>query len=284
MAVLNPIKSALTAAGQWRWLQPLLNLPWLRAVLRRVPLLRLLVPDGWDRRHPYDAQHGTDTSGTVPLDQLAVSTAALEGAHLYGGSQPSIIRTLLRSLPGLESGAFRFIDLGCGKGRPLFVAAEFPFAEVIGVELSPVLARVAERNAERMRAANPALAPVTVVEGDATAYPFPSGPFVLFLYNPFGEALIAKVLAQVEAALKAEPRTIYVVYYNPVFGHCFDASPLLSRRFARTLPYAADELGYGPDQADPIVIWQPGDGRPLPGTEARIVITTPEMRSELVPA
>jgi hypothetical protein len=62
--------------------------------------------------------------------------------------------------------------------------------------------------------------------------------------------------------LRAAERIIYVVYYNPVAAECFDAAPLLSRWFARMLPYAADELGYGPDEEDPVIIWQGGAAIP----------------------
>ena len=280
MSIKSRMRSAIGAVGQSVWLAPLIEPPSVRRVLEKLPGGKSLYPTGWNRIHPYDRLNGTDTSGTVPLEDFSVDAAALEGAHLYGGSQPGVLREILKTLPALE--ACLFLDLGCGKGRPLFVAAEFPFREIIGVELSPPLAAIASRNADIMARRYADRARVRIVTGDATAFPLPAGDFVLFLYNPFGKALIEKVVASVEAALSAERRRIYVVYYNPVFGDCFDASKRLSRRFARTLPYAAEELGYGPDRADPVVIWEPGDGRPQPGTAARIEITIPEMRSELV--
>ena len=115
---------------------------------------------------------------------------------------------------------------------------------------------------------------------------FPGGNLVLFLYNPFDEEVMAKVAENVNAALANAQRTIYVVYYNPVAGHCFDASPVLRRRFAGTLPYAADELGYGPDTDDPVVVWQGGTGGLAPidtRANARIEITKPRVRVRLVP-
>jgi hypothetical protein len=51
------------------------------------------------------------------------------------------------------------------------------------------------------------------------------------------------------------------------------ASTQLTRRFARMLPYAANERGYGPDLEDPIVIWQGGVAPPPSGpADARIVV------------
>jgi hypothetical protein len=34
---------------------------------------------------------------------------------------------------------------------------------------------------------------------------------------------------RVEAALRTEPHSIYIVYYNPTAAHCFDASSLFDR-------------------------------------------------------
>ncbi len=63
--------------------------------------------------------------------------------NLYIGSQPSIMRRALSALGPVER--YDFLDLGCGKGRALIVAAEFPFRAITGVELSPALAAIARR-------------------------------------------------------------------------------------------------------------------------------------------
>ena len=91
------------------------------------------------------------------------------------------------------------------------------------------------------------------------------------MYHPFGAELVAKVIQTVEAALAKERRSIFIIYYNPVAGHVFDASRQLMRRFARMLPYAAEERGYGPDLEDPVVIWQGGTA-PLPTEPANAKI------------
>ena len=280
MSIKNKLLSVLKLIRRIPGLASLIDRPALRRVLEKLPGGRTLYPTGWDRVHPFDVLNGTDTSGRVPLEELSIDAAALEGAHLYGGSQPSVLRALLEKIPNPET--FAFVDLGCGKGRPLFIATEFPFREVIGVELSPPLTAIAIRNAQIMSARYPERTAVSVVLGDATAFELPAGDVVLFLYNPFGESLIRKVVANVERALEDGTRRVFVVYYNPVFGTCFDESRRLSRRFAATLSYADDEVGYGPDNADPVIIWGPGDGQMVPGTEARIRVVTPEMRCELV--
>lgn len=278
-ALKAAVKSALGAAGHAPRLAPLLARPAVRRVLQAIPGGKAFYASGWQRRHPFDRLNGTRTSGTVPAQDLDISAAARNEAVGYGGSQPGVLRAAMSALPALDG--FTFVDLGCGKGRPLFVASEFQFKAIIGVELSPRLAAIAADNARIMRLRYPQRVPVQVVTGDASTYALPPGDLVVLLYNPFGRPLIRKVVHNVEHALTGPQRSVFVVYYNPVHGDCFDASRKLRRCFARTLPYAADELGFGPDGADTVVVWEPGHGAARPGTEARIVVTVPGVRCEL---
>ena len=172
-----------------------------------VPGSKLLYGSGWDAVHPFDRIHGTHTSGFVSADQLPAQEAARAHAVFYAGSQPSVLREGLKALPPLQT--CTFVDLGCGKGRPLLVASEFPFWDILGVELSPDLAKVAERNAAIIAERFPDRTPIRIAVGDASNFPIPSGDVVLFLYNPFGAELIAKVVQRVEAALRTEPRSIW---------------------------------------------------------------------------
>ncbi|MGL5832558.1 MAG: class I SAM-dependent methyltransferase [Waterburya sp.] len=190
----------------------------------------------------------------------------------------------MEGLPPLDS--YTFLDLGCGKGRALLVASEFSFQDILGIELSPPLAEIARHNAEIVAHRFPHRTKVRVQVADASRFPLPAGNLVIFLYHPFGEELVAKVVAGIEAALATEDRSIYIVYYNPVAGHCFDASPLLQRHFAGMIPYGTEEIGYGPDEADPLVIWQGGTATssPIASANAQIVVIKSGGRATLVTA
>ena len=289
MGIKASLKPLARGIGRLPGISQVLRMPSVRRSLAGLPGMSYLSSaDGvspWDRIHPFDIAHGTDTSGFVAvadLDQLEHEAGRAQSLP-YAPSQPSIIRAALTALEPLDS--FTFVDLGCGKGRPLLVASEFPFCEIIGVEFSAPLARTARRNAELIKQRFLRCSPIRVVVGDARQFPLPSGNLVLFLYNPFDEEVMAKVVENLNAALANAQRTVYVVYYNPVAGHCFDSSPLLRRRFAGTLPYADDELGYGPDTEDPVVVWQDAAGFAPTDTRAnaRIEITKPRVRVRLVP-
>jgi SAM-dependent methyltransferase len=243
----------------------------VRRVFTKVPIIRSIYDNGLSRIHPFDVLYGTDTSGANPDGEFITEETLAIHAHGYSGSQPSILRGAFATLPGLES--CTFLDLGCGKGRPSLIATEFPFKDIVGVELSPVFGEIARKNAEKIAKLYPDRTRVQIVVGDASAYPMPTGDVVLFLYNPFKEELMRKVVALVEEALASERRRIFIVYLNPIFGTCFDASPALTRRFAKMVRYAPEEMGFGWYHEDLLVIWQGGDVPPVEiKADAKIIV------------
>lgn len=257
----------------------------LKLVADRIPQLRPValayyqrrsLKGGWHNPHPYDRTHGVQTSGMIPGFLLSSSATA------YAAAQPSIIDKALATIP--DPSRCDFLDLGCGKGRPLLVAAAAGFMSVTGVEYSAMLAQIARRNAAIFAARNPGSTPITVVTGDALGYPLPPGTTVIFLYNPFESVLIARLVENVEASLRDNPRDLYVIYYNPVYADLFDGSAALDRRFAAQIPYDPGEIGFGPDKSDAVVIWQNrGNTHPLPEGNpiAPVTVVRPRWRAEV---
>jgi len=233
---------------------PVIKLLWAPPVRRHLaglPLLRRIYA-GWTRRHPFDLRFGIDTSGSVPAEVCAPGMG--KQISPYGGSQPSIIRGVLQSLPDLER--YAFVDVGCGKGRPLIVASEFPFKRVRGVELSPALAAIARDNAAAVAGRGVGSVPIEIEVGDATAADPPADCVVYFLYHPFGRDLVHAFVTNVTRHLGGGLRHGFIVYYNPVHGAVMDESPVLTRWSADVWPYAPDEIGFGPDLSDTVVVWQ----------------------------
>jgi SAM-dependent methyltransferase len=118
----------------------------------------------------------------------------------------------------LDFQRFRFVDLGSGKGRALLLASDYPFREIIGVELSPELDRIARSNIARYSEAKGGLLPDTPVismQGDATDFAWPPGPLIVYMWNAFTEPVMERVFRNLESSLKEEPRELYVVYVHP---------------------------------------------------------------------
>jgi len=118
--------------------------------------------------------------------------------------------------------------------------------------------------------------------GDSSAFSLPPGNLVLFMHHPFDAELIAKVVANIEAALTAERREIFVIYGNPVHAACLDGSPLLFRR-ACMIPYSRDEIGFGPDDSDAVAIWEGGPNAvPATTPQANIVVAEGYKRAWII--
>jgi hypothetical protein len=99
----------------------------------------------------FDRRHGTDTAGMVPTADLDIDDESTKWqSNLYLGSPARVTRHLIRSL-AIDPADYTFIDYGSGKGRVLFAAAEFPFRQVVGVEISQALHAVAEKNLTQAR-------------------------------------------------------------------------------------------------------------------------------------
>jgi hypothetical protein len=117
-------------------------------------------------------------------------------------------------------------------GRALMLAAELPFRRVIGVEINPTLARIARRNLTLWRATGRALAPMRILRRDAVQCPFPAGPCVAFLFNPFGAPVMEKLLAALSTGFAGRPGQLDVIYVNNEQDDTLRRQPGFARLFA----------------------------------------------------
>jgi SAM-dependent methyltransferase len=168
--------------------------------------------------HPFDRHYGVDTSGFVTAVHLVTGHPHdLLGTGYYGVA-PSRFRTVvdrwLRTPPEFPVSNYAFVDVGCGKGRALMLAAQHPFREILGIELNPGLAETAQTNLELWRATQHPAMPMRALCADATQFDIPDGPCLLFLYNPFAEPLLSKFLDHIERSFSTQPRPLDVVYCN----------------------------------------------------------------------
>lgn len=163
----------------------------------------------------YDAKHGTDTGGFIPVAQLRdMETAASPEAEAYQAISPVLFRELFSRLrwPMQES---TMVDFGCGKGRGLLLAAEFGVKRAIGVEFSGGLCAIAAQNLIRHRAVENSRTELRVVHADATRFRIPSDANLFFFFNPFGGSTLARVLDRIDASLRRYPRPALLMYCNP---------------------------------------------------------------------
>ncbi len=171
----------------------------------------------------YDRRHNVDTSTPVNLDQLHIEAATLASGKRYQPTTERSFHAAMASLP-IEHREFVFVDFGSGKGKCLFMASDYPFQKIIGVEFSAELAALAQRNAERYHSPDQKCRQIESVACDAAAYEIPPEPGVYYFYNPFEADVLQAVCRNVQASLRARPRPAYILYYTPVYREVFDAA------------------------------------------------------------
>lgn len=195
----------------------------------------LSVKDGF-MRHPFDLEFGVRTSGLVAGRDLKTGHRADRHNTAYFGVAPSVFQSMIvrwrRLKPAAPIDEFTFVDLGAGMGRALLLAAEFPFRAAIGVELNPTLARIGRRNMAVWRKSGRALAPMRMVCRDATEFPLPAGPCVVFLFNPFGAPVLRRILSLWNRNLAGRERQLDILYVNNEQERVLRLQPGFARLFA----------------------------------------------------
>ncbi len=166
--------------------------------------------------HPFDLEHGTDTSGLVWGEFLSSGKGNDLWSTAYYGISPSLLTRAIEALE-IQAERFTFVDLGSGKGRALLVASRFPFRKIVGVEFIPELSAAAAQNIAEFAAPWRACKDIETVNGDATEYAYPKGPLVIYLYNPFLPPVLKRCLKHIARSLENEPREVYLMYVNPAF-------------------------------------------------------------------
>lgn len=107
-----------------------------------------------------------------------------------------------------------FVDFGSGKGRMVYQAAKYPFARVVGVEISAKLNELArqniERNLHRLVCRN-----IDLVNADAADFEIPDDMTVAYFFIPFTGETFEAVLQNIIRSLDRNPRRLRIIYSYP---------------------------------------------------------------------
>jgi len=161
------------------------------------------------RGERFDRRHGIETSKLVKRDALTGMDEELrEHAGDYVPGNPAVLKRIVRK-SGVDPAAFTFVDLGCGKGRMLIAASEYPFRAILGIEADPDLFAVAERNMVSAQASGR----VSVVHQDARTADLPAADLFIYMYSPFRGPIFEQVAERL-ADLAGEPGRAVVIAYS----------------------------------------------------------------------
>lgn len=196
-------------------------------------------PSQAEPAHPFDVRHGVETSGLYYADRLPSGHAHDRYSEGYYATAPSLFHgamSLWRSAAGFADGVgkreegkerkrgrledYTFVDLGCGKGRVVMMASEYPFRAVRGIELSARLVRVARRNLGKwVRSGRAVCGDVGVDCGDVLELDLDrlagGAPVVLFLFNSFDAHVLRLLLEKLAGASGGRGAPVDLIYVHP---------------------------------------------------------------------
>ena len=165
----------------------------------------------------FDLKHGTRTAGIYSKGRIEKSNPNLKGTVVqYQGTSSRLFQAAMKDL---DSSVLKgdFIDFGCGRGKVLLMALDYPFMKLHGVELSGKLVKEAERNLENYCAKKKKNPLASIYLGDARFFLIPPTASVFFFYNPFTWSIFEPVVENILESLRRHPREIRLIYINDLY-------------------------------------------------------------------
>ena len=181
-----------------------------------------------------EKKYGIDTTGADELKKLKAGGIDISHATVYMPVSYRVLEDLLKQLP--PSPRQHFVDIGCGKGRPLCVAALNGFAKISGVDFSKEMCEAAEINLAITKKKIPAIN-FCVANCNAANYKIPDDADCIFLFNPFDQIIMADVAINIAESLKKIPRQIHIIYANPLYKKLFLEKGFTEIYYSKRLQY-----------------------------------------------
>ncbi|SRR6266567_3651968 len=221
---------------------------WSLGALRNLPgreLSRASSPD--QLVHPFDITHRVDTSGLFYAEDLSSGHANDQHSAGYYATAPSLLHGAIARWSssilsvGLALNDYTLLDIGCGKGRVVLLASECAFRTIVGVELNPSLARIANKNLKRWMRKPRACGDVKIVNDDFFSVAIPDGPVVLYLFNSFEHELVQRLLDRLLEISATRSHPIDLIYIHPEFGEIFRETPRAAILADEEISFSAED-------------------------------------------
>jgi SAM-dependent methyltransferase len=159
----------------------------------------------------FDKKYSTDTTTWIANKDLEISDPETRKlATIYRATPERFIRHLISQL-GIDYREYDFVDIGCGKGRVLLIASNYPFRSISGVEVSPMIYSVARKNLQIYKCDEQKCFTIQIHNQDARKFEPSIANTVYYFYEPFEALVLAAVLTKVAAKLRGQRKSIYIV-------------------------------------------------------------------------
>ena len=174
----------------------------------------------------FDLKYNTKTSSWLPKKYFPISIPNLRHGVRYRASYTKVVYDGLKIANnflkhhGCSQNQATFVDFGCGKGKVVIQAKkDGNFKEVVGIDYCDSFITDAREN---LKASN--TEGVSLLNLDATTFLGYGDVNVVYLYNPFDDKILARVIRNIVLSGK---KTV-VIYNKPVHAELFDHNILWS--------------------------------------------------------
>lgn len=165
-----------------------------------------------------EKKYQLNTTRPAELNTLTIVNGDIQQGSRYEAVNYYILEQLLGRVTQLIEPQ-NFVDLGCGKGRAMVVAAHYGFTAIKGVDFAAEVCELAEENMRTVATAFPIR--FQVLNEDVLNYNITENDTVFFMFNPFNKEVLVQFLEKVETSLAKHPRIIHFLYASPRFVEVF---------------------------------------------------------------
>jgi SAM-dependent methyltransferase len=164
-----------------------------------------------------EKKYGITTTGADELKSLVERGIDTDHSTIYMPVSYSVLEEMFEQINLLTNRPCNhFLDIGCGKGRALCVAAHNGFSKVTGIDFSKEFCKDAEENLTITKQQFPNLQ-YKVINNDAFYFEIPNDVDCIFMFNPFDDVIMSGVAENILESFEINPRLITLIYVNPLY-------------------------------------------------------------------
>lgn len=160
-----------------------------------------------------EKKYGINTTGADELQSLAKLGIDITHATIYMPVSYDVIEHFFDKAHIQQ--CQHFLDIGCGKGRALCVAAAMGATKLSGIELSKALFMEAKANTAITQQQYPNTQ-INLYHNDAFYFEIAADVDCILMFNPFDEVIMSGVMENIDISLANNPRKMTIIYINPL--------------------------------------------------------------------
>jgi 16S rRNA G966 N2-methylase RsmD len=165
-----------------------------------------------------EKKFGIETTGADELLSLEEKGIDITHSTIYMPVSYDVLKEIFERFPPCKF--VHFLDIGCGKGRALCVAATMGANKISGIELSKDFCEITKQNLEIIKKQQQHFG-YKIFNNDAFYFEIETDVDCIFMFNPFDDIIMSGVLENIEISLKKKCRKMTVIYVNPLQKHLF---------------------------------------------------------------